>query len=125
MVMQLLNSSEVNRLFFTATEFYSQGDTLYLNIHHISTNNDFFYSFAKTSDLSFQLSRYNAFDVSIGNIPGGQCTYTLYEGESGATGPEDAEVLSVLECGLYQIIESETNDTVFSANTIEYIEPNL
>jgi hypothetical protein len=26
---------------------------------------------------------------------------------------------------LYQIIESETNDTVFSANTIEYIEPNL
>ena len=125
MVMQLLNSSEVNRLFFTATEFYSQGDTHYLNIHHISTNNDFFYSFAKTSDLSFQLNRYNAFDVSIGNIPGGQCTYTLYEGESGATGPEDAEVLSVLECGLYQIIESETNDTVFSANTIEYIEPNL
>lgn len=125
MVMQLLNSNEVNRLFFTATENYSQGDTLYLNIHHISTNNDFFYSFSKTSDLSFQTDRYNAFDVSIGVIPGGQCTYTLYEGQSGATSPEDVEVLGVLECGLYQIIESETNDNVFSANTIEYIEPNL
>lgn len=125
MDMQLLNSNGINRLFFTATENYSQGDTLYLNIHHISTNSDFFYDFLKSSDLSFQTDRYNAFDVSIGSIPAGQCSYTLYEGESGAASPEDAEVLGVLECGLYQIIESETTDDVFSANTIEYIEPNL
>jgi hypothetical protein len=123
--MQLLNSNQLNRLFFTATENYNTGDTLYLNIHHISTNNDFFYSFPKVSDLSFQPNRYNAFDVSIGNIPGGQCSYTLYEGESGATSPEDVGIYGVIECGLYQMLENETTDDVFSSNNVEYIEPNL
>lgn len=123
--MQLITANATNRLFFTATENMVSGDWCYLNIHHVATNTDFFYDFEKVANLSAFTNRVDCWDVAIGDIPSGQCLYTLYEGNAGATGKTSEEILRVLEVGLYEVLASELADIVFSANDVTYIEPNL
>lgn len=123
--MQLITANATNRLFFTATENMVSGDWCYLNIHHVATNTDFFYAFEKVANLSAFTNRIDCWDVAIGDISSGQCLYTLYEGNAGATGKTDEEILRVLEVGLYEVLASEVADVVFSANDVTYIEPNL
>jgi hypothetical protein len=122
--MQILQSDATQLLYFTATEWMYEGSFLYLYIKHSATNDTFFISFAKSTDLSDDQNRYNAFSVSIPEIPEGQCTYVLYEGDSGATSPESSEISGIVEVGLYEIQRTETTDPTID-NTIEYILPNL
>jgi hypothetical protein len=123
--MQLINANATNRLFFTATENMVSGDWCYLNIHHVSTNTDYFYGFEKVDNLSAFTNRIDSWDVAIGDIPSGQCLYTLYEGNEGAESKTSEEILRVLEVGLYEVLTSEVADIIFSANDVTYIEPNL
>lgn len=122
--MQLLTNNSVNRLYFTATENMVSGDWCYLNIHHVATDTNYFYSFEKANNLSAFTGRFDAWDITIGNIPAGQCLYTLYEGSEGATAVTDYEISRVLETGLYEVLASETTDSSFS-NSVTYYEPNL
>lgn len=123
--MQLLTANATNRLFFTATENMVSGGWCYLNIHHVATNTDFFYAFEKVANLSAFTNRIDSWSVAIGDLPVGQCLYTLYEGNAGAESKTSEEILRVLEVGLYEVLASEVADVVFSANDVTYIEPNL
>jgi len=122
--MQLLNSGETQRLFFTATENMVSGNYLYLLIEHISTNESFFLSFPKSANVSTYTDRWDGFDVSIPNIPIGQCRYSLYEGETGATSVDSPEITRMIECGLYQILTNESTDFTIE-NPITYFEPSV
>lgn len=124
MNMQLITTNAVNRLYFTATENMVSGDWVYLNVHHVATNEDYFFSFEKSQNLSAFTQRFDAWDCNVGNLPVGQCLYTLYEGNSGAVNPESEEILNVLEVGLYEVLANEATDIVFENDTT-YIEPNL
>ena len=122
--MQLITTNAVNRLYFTATENMVSGAWVYLNIHHVATNEDYFFSFEKAQNLSLFTGRFDAWDCNVGNLPVGQCLYTLYEGNEGAVNPESEEILNVLEVGLYEVLANEATDVVFENDTT-YIEPNL
>jgi hypothetical protein len=122
--MQLITTNAVNRLYFTATENMVSGAWVYLNIHHVATNEDYFFDFPKSQNLSPFTGRFDAWDCNVGNLPVGQCLYTLYEGNEGAVNPESEEILNVLEVGLYEVLANESTDIVFENDTT-YIEPNL
>jgi hypothetical protein len=122
--MQLLTQNTTNRLYFTATENMVSGDWCYLNIHHVATDTNYFFSFEKINNLSSFVGRFDAWDIAISNIPNGQCLYTLYEGNSGAVSTTDEQILGVLETGLYEVLANETTDSSFS-NSVTYYEPNI
>jgi hypothetical protein len=122
--MQILQSDQTQLLYFTATEWMYEGSYLYLYIKHSATNETYFLSFAKSSDLSTDQNRYNAFSVAVPVIPEGQCTYVLYEGDAGATSPESSEISGIVEVGLYEIQRTESTDPTID-NSIEYILPNV
>lgn len=122
--MQILQSDQTQLLYFTATEWMYEGSYLYLYIKHSATNETYFLSFAKSSDLSTDQNRYNAFSVAVPVISEGQCTYVLYEGDAGATSPESSEISGIVEVGLYEIQRTESTDPTID-NSIEYILPNL
>ena len=123
--MQLLTANATNRLFFTATENMVSGLWCYLNIHHVATNTDYFYAFEKASNLSAFTNRVDCWDVAIGDIPDGQCLYTIYEGNAGAESKTDEEILRVLEVGLYEVLASEVADIVFIPFSNLSPPPNL
>lgn len=122
--MQILQSDQTQLLYFTATEWMYEGSYLYLYIKHSATNETYFLSFAKSSDLSTDQNRYNAFSVAVPVIPEGQCTFVLYEGDAGATSPESSEISGIVEVGLYEIQRTESTDPTID-NSIEYILPNV
>lgn len=122
--MQLLTQNTTNRLYFTATENMVTGDWCYLNIHHVATDTNYFFSFEKINNLSAFTGRFDAWDIAIGNIPNGQCLYTLYEGNSDAVSTTDEQILGVLETGLYEVLANETTDSSF-INSVTYYEPNI
>ena len=122
--MQLIYSNTTNRLLFTLTGLMESGDSCYLYMKHISTLDTYFIEFAKSSNLSPAPERYDMFDISIPSVPKGQFLYSIYEGDSGATSPEDIEVTNLLECGMLLCQLQETTIPAFQ-NSINYIEPNL
>lgn len=122
--MQLITQNSTNRFYFTATENMVSGAWCYLNIHHVATDTNYFYAVEKINNLSAFTGRFDAWDIAIGNIPAGQCLYTLYEGNAGATQPTDEAIIGVLETGLYEVLASETTDSSFS-NSVTYYEPNI
>ena len=122
--MQLIQSNSTNRLIFTLTGLMESGTSCYLFMKHVSTLNTYFIEFLKSSNISPAPERYDMFDIFIPTIPKGQFLYTIYEGDSGATSPDETEVLNLLECGMLLCQLDETTIPTFQ-NTIKYIEPNL